>query len=178
MAGLEINAELFLIGLTRMLLAGIETPYLEQGNSLEREAMSSPSRHGFDVVLANPPIGAKNSREPWRYQHFPILTNDSAGSFIQHALSQLKPQGRAVIAVPEGFLFRGGAVRELRRLPDGTRPGRSRDWPACGGLRTLHQREGQSAGAHQARRCQPGENGGCQSLIRVTLRPQGAGDSC
>ncbi len=113
-AGIEINASAFLIGLTRMLLAGIEAPRLELGNSLERESLSSPSRQGFDVVLANPPIGAKTSREPWRYQHFPIATNDSTGLFIQHALSQLKPHGRAVIAVPEGFLFRGGAERELR----------------------------------------------------------------
>lgn len=114
-AGIEINGNAFLIGLTRMLLAGIEAPRLELGNSLERESLSSPSREGFDVVLANPPIGAKTSREPWRYQHFAIATNDSTGLFIQHALSQLKPHGRAVIAVPEGFLFRGGAERELRR---------------------------------------------------------------
>lgn len=114
-AGIEINASAFLVGLTRMLLAGIEAPRLELGNSLERESLSSPGRQGFDVVLANPPIGAKTSREPWRYQHFPIATNDSTGLFIQHALSQLKPHGRAVIAVPEGFLFRGGAERELRR---------------------------------------------------------------
>lgn len=114
-AGIELNASAFLIGLTRMLLAGIESPRLELGNSLERESLSSPSRQGFDLVLANPPIGAKTSREPWRYQHFAIATNDSTGLFIQHALSQLKPHGRAVIAVPEGFLFRGGAERELRR---------------------------------------------------------------
>jgi type I restriction enzyme M protein len=89
-------------------------PRLELGNSLEREPLSSSSQ-GFDVVLANPPIGAKTSREPWRYQHFAIATNDSTGLFIQHTLLQLKPHGRAVIAVPEGFLFRGGAERELRR---------------------------------------------------------------
>jgi type I restriction enzyme M protein len=114
-AGIEINASAFLIGLTRMLLAGIEAPSLELGNSLERESLSSPSRQGFDVVVANPPFGIKTSREPWRYQHFAIPSNDITGLFIQHALSQLKPQGRAVIAVPEGFLFRGGAERELRR---------------------------------------------------------------
>lgn len=114
-AGIEIHASTFLVGLTRMLLAGIESPRLELGNCLERESLSSPSRQGFDVVLANPPIGAKTSREHWRYQHFPIATNDSTGLFIQHALSQLKPHGRAVIAVPEGFLFRGSSERELRR---------------------------------------------------------------
>lgn len=114
-AGIEINGSAFLIGVTRMLLAGIEAPHLELGNSLERESLSSPSSQGFDVVLANPPIGVKTSRDPWRFQHFAIATNDSTGLFVQHALSQLKHHGRAVIAVPEGFLFRGGAERELRR---------------------------------------------------------------
>lgn len=115
-AGIEIDASAFLIGLTRMLMAGIDSPRLEHGDSLERESLSSPSRQGFDLVLANPPIGAKTSREQGRYQHFAIPTSDTTGLFIQHALSQLKPHGRALIVVPEGFLFRGGAERQLRRI--------------------------------------------------------------
>ena len=114
-AGIEKSADAFLIGLTRMLLAGIESPNLELGNSLERESPSNPSRQGFDVVVANPPIGVKTSNEPWRYQHFAMPASDSTGLFVQHALSQLRPHGRAVIAVPEGFLFRGGGDRNLRR---------------------------------------------------------------
>ncbi|MGJ5195202.1 N-6 DNA methylase [Bradyrhizobium sp. HKCCYLRH1030] len=114
-AGIELNASAFLIGLVRMLLAGVDTPSLERGNSLEREQPGSLSRQGFDVVLANPPIGVRTNREPWRYQQYAIPTSDSVGLFIQHALLQLKPLGRAVIAVPEGFLFRGGPERELRR---------------------------------------------------------------
>ena len=114
-AGIEINAGAFLLGLTRMLLAGIDSPRLQQGDSLEREAPGSPDRQGFDVVLANPPIGAKLGREAIGRQHFAFPTMDSTGLFVQHALAQLRPRGRAVIALPEGFLFRGGAERDLRR---------------------------------------------------------------
>ncbi|WP_133303075.1 N-6 DNA methylase [Cupriavidus lacunae] len=114
-AGVEINESAFLLGLTRLVLAGIEHPLLELGNSLEREAPSSLRQQGFDLVLANPPIGAKLPRDAGGHQHFAFPTSDSAGLFIQHALTQLKPQGRAVIVVPEGFLFRGGAERDLRR---------------------------------------------------------------
>lgn len=114
-AGIELNASVFLVGLVRMLLAGIESPRLALGDSLERDPPGSLSREGFDVVLANPPIGVKARGEPGRQQRFPFVTADSAGLFVQHALEQLKPNGRAVIAVPEGFLFRGGAERELRR---------------------------------------------------------------
>ena len=115
-SGIEKNSNTFLIGLTRMLLAGIDAPHLELGNSLERESLSSPSLEGFDVVLAHPPIGVKTSLDAsCRYHQFAIHTSDSVGLFIQHALSQLKPHGRAVIVVAEGFLFRGGAERDLRR---------------------------------------------------------------
>lgn len=118
-AGIERNASTFLIGLVRLLLAGVDQPRLQLGDALEREPVSNPARQGFDVVLADPPwgmkVGNRQSNESRRYQHFPIATSDSVGLFIQHAMSQLKPQGRAVIAVPEGFLFRGGAERELRR---------------------------------------------------------------
>jgi type I restriction enzyme M protein len=113
--GMEINEISFLVGLVRMLLAGIEAPCVELGNSLEREPVNSPGSKGFDLVVANPPIGAKVPRDAAGYKHFAFLTTDSTGLFIQHALSQLQRNGRAVIAVPDGFLFRGGADRELRR---------------------------------------------------------------
>jgi type I restriction enzyme M protein len=115
-AGIEIDEGIFLVGLTRMLLAGLDHPQLELGNSLERGQPHSPSREGFDLVLANPPIGVKVSRDRgWKHRQFAFVNADSVGLFIQHALAQLKPQGRAVIAVPESFLFRGGVERELRR---------------------------------------------------------------
>jgi type I restriction enzyme M protein len=114
-AGIELAPHAFLIGLTRMLLAGVDAPHLELGNSLEREPPSSTNREGFDVVLANPPIGAKVSRDLRLYHHYTYPSNEGTSLFIQHALSQLKPHGRAVIAVSEGFLFRSGPERELRR---------------------------------------------------------------
>lgn len=114
-SGVEIQNYAFLVGLMRMLLAGIENPHLELGNSLDRESLASPSREGFDVVLANPPIGMRVERESPAAQQFAVPTTNSAGLFIQHALAQLKPRGRAVVSLPEGFLFHGGTERELRR---------------------------------------------------------------
>lgn len=113
--GIDINSHTFLMGLTRLVLAGVETPHLELGNSLEREPARSPSREGFDVILAHPPVGLKTARELGRYEHFPIITSDAIGLFVQHVLMQLKAQGRAIIAVPEGFLFQSGKMAELRR---------------------------------------------------------------
>jgi type I restriction enzyme M protein len=116
-SGVEINAQTFLIGLTRLVLSGVWSARLALGNSLEREPSRNSSMEGYgaDVVLATPPIGAKTQRDKLRYEQFAIVTPDLTGLFVQHALAQLKPQGRAVIAVPDGFLFRSGSERELRR---------------------------------------------------------------
>lgn len=113
-AGVEKNLNAYLIGLTRLALAGIDDPQLELGNSLERLPFSNPQRDGFDLVLLNPPWGGRLNSAG--LDHFPVRTSDSTGLFIQHALSQLRPQGRAVIIVPEGFLFRSGAEQRLRRM--------------------------------------------------------------
>jgi type I restriction enzyme M protein len=113
-AGVERNPTAYLIGLTRLALAGVDDPQLELGSSLERLPLSNPQRDGFDLVLLNPPWGVRP--DPVGLDHFPIRTSDSTCLFIQHALSQLRPQGRAVIIVPEGFLFRSGAEQRLRRI--------------------------------------------------------------
>ena len=104
----------YVIGLTRLVLAGIDDPHLELGNSLERTSSNNPQSDGFDVVLANPPWGMRI--DPKGLDHFPVRTKDTTGLFIQHALSQLRPGGRAVIVVPQGVLSRGGPEQRLRQM--------------------------------------------------------------
>lgn len=113
-SGVELTLNAFVIGLTRLALAGVAEPNVEHGNSLERPAAGSPHKEGFDLVIANPPFGGRIRREG--LEHFPIPTSDTTGLFVQHALSQLRPDGRAVIAVPQGFLFRGGQEQRLREM--------------------------------------------------------------
>ncbi len=113
--GVEINEAVFSLGLTRLLISGVEEPHLESGNCLGRETLNSPIREGFDVVLSNPPMGGKIDPSLYKHSQYSFVTSDSTGLFVQHAISQLKPNGRAVVVVPEGFLFRGGKEKELRR---------------------------------------------------------------
>ncbi|RJQ65149.1 MAG: hypothetical protein C4519_28870 [Desulfobacteraceae bacterium] len=117
-SGVELNPEAYRIGLTRLALAGIDAPQLELGNSLERPASNNPQRDGFDVVLANPPWGWRAGtfkKERSGLEHYPFITQEGAGLFVQHALQQLRPTGRAVMVVPEGLLFRTGPEQKLRR---------------------------------------------------------------
>lgn len=114
-SGIELSDSAFLIGLVRMLLVGVESPRLDLANSLGRASPANNDRDGVDVALVNPPIGMKVERESPIVQQYRVPTTDSEGLFVQHALAQLKPRGRAVILLSEGFLFRGGLDRELRR---------------------------------------------------------------
>ena len=113
-AGVEIKPYAYTIGLTRLVLSGVTEPQIELGNSLERTPSNNPNSDGFDVVLANPPWGVKVDMAG--LGHYPISTKDSSLLFIQHALSQLRPGGRAVIVVPSSTLYRDGCEQDLRKM--------------------------------------------------------------
>ena len=112
-SGVELNPDAYTIGIARSILAGAEHPQLELGNSLERESASSPKKEGFDVVICHPPWGLHIDQPG--LEHFPVRTNDSTALFIQHALGQLKPNGRAVIVIPKGTIFRQPKFLALRQ---------------------------------------------------------------
>jgi type I restriction enzyme M protein len=109
--GVEIRPPLLLIGLVRMILAGIDSPHLECGNSLERDIGRGRAAEGFDCILAHPPFGGRVPRE---YAHFPIRATATETAFLQHIMTFLKPEGRAVVLVPEGVLFRSGPDARVR----------------------------------------------------------------
>lgn len=109
--GVERNATSHLVGFVRLLLAGVR-PALELGDALEREAAGRHHDQGFDCVLAHPPWGARIDGA--ELYDFPIRGRSSETLFVQHALRSLRQGGRAVLVVPPGLLWRGGAEQELR----------------------------------------------------------------
>lgn len=112
LAGVEVNQDAYGIGLTRLVLSGVNDPQIELGNSLERVPSNNPSSEGFDIVLTNPPWGMKIELDG--VNHYPIPTKDSSSLFLQHAISQLRPGGRGVMVVPPSLLFRSGREQHLR----------------------------------------------------------------
>ena len=111
--GVEINPSAYSIGLARVVLAGIEHPGLELGDALERPLARDRSSEGFDCILAVPPWGGRVQSEI--AAHFPVSTPNLETLFLQHAMASLRQGGRAVIALPEGTLFRTGPDRMVRK---------------------------------------------------------------
>lgn len=117
--GVDRDFVLHPIAFVRLLLAGVR-PALEVGDALERETARRHHDQGFDCVLADPPwgegvrVGEKVEGVGYIYD-FPIKGRTSENLLLQHAVRSLRPGGRAIVAVPPGLLFRGGADYELRR---------------------------------------------------------------
>ena len=111
--GVEIEPLSYAVGLCRTLLAGIDGPGLELTDALDRPLPRNRSGDGFDCILATPPWGARTTRPSSGQFQFP--TRNSETLFLQHVMANLRPGGRAVVALPEVSLFRLGSDREVRK---------------------------------------------------------------
>ena len=111
--GVEINPLSYAVGLCRTLLAGIDGPRLELADTLERPLPGNRSADGFDRILATPPWGARAARSSSGQFRFPSRNSETL--FLQHVMANLRPGGRAVVALPEGSLSRLGADRQVRK---------------------------------------------------------------
>jgi type I restriction enzyme M protein len=82
----------------------------------------------YDVVLANPPFGKKQSyrvirddgeidteREDYDRQDFFVTTSNKQLNFLQHIMTVLAPNGEAGVVLPDNVLFEGGAGETIRR---------------------------------------------------------------
>lgn len=93
-----------------------------------RDALLSDTGERFDVVLANPPFGKRQSfrivgadgeieteRQDYVREDFTVTTGNKQLNFLQHIMTILGPQGTAGVVLPDNVLFEGGAGEALRR---------------------------------------------------------------
>lgn len=115
--GVEVNPIWYVIGMTRLVLAGIPEPGLELGDALERSSQKLSSSEKFDVILACPPWGGRPGMHGRIHPecNFRFRSQNSETLFLQHVAESLRPGGKAVIALPEGTLFRPGTDRQVRQ---------------------------------------------------------------
>jgi hypothetical protein len=112
--GIELRPEIALIAAARLALAGMPFARLEIGNSLERNGVGDQGNEGFDCILANPPFGFRVNEAA--SSRFRVRSTSGNVLFLQHILKSLRQGGRAVITVPESFLFRTGGEAKLREI--------------------------------------------------------------
>lgn len=113
--GVDHYPNYYFVGLVRVILAGIVHPGLELGDVLERPRIRNLSREGFDCILAVPPW-RKLERGYSSSGRFDIPTTSSEGLFLQHIAASLRSGGRAVVALPNSFLFSAGSEKRVRKM--------------------------------------------------------------
>lgn len=92
----------YVIAIMNMILHGIEAPNVVHTNTLAENLQDITPNNQHDIILANPPFGAKERKEI--QQNFPIKTGDTAFLFLQHFIKSLKPGGRAAVVIKNTFL--------------------------------------------------------------------------
>ena len=108
-SGVEVAERAYLITLCRLLLAGVEPPGLEYGNALKKAVPSDGSEAVFDCVVASPPWSDEDELydedDSFRFPSYRVEE-----LFLQHVMANMRPGGRAVVALPERPLFHADSL--------------------------------------------------------------------
>ena len=100
--GAEKKTLAYIIGIMNMILHGIESPNIIHKNTLEDNIQEIQNKDRVDVILANPPFGAKEKANI--QENFPIKTGETAYLFLQHFIKKLKAGGRCGVVIKNTFL--------------------------------------------------------------------------
>jgi type I restriction enzyme M protein len=109
--GVEIEKGTFRICLMNAFLHRLDA-HIILGDALTADAEQlSPA----DVILANPPFGAKAGSARKLRSDLPFPTANKQLAFLQHIYLGLKPGGRAAVVLPDNVLFEEGSGRRIRQ---------------------------------------------------------------
>ena len=105
----------FLLGVTNLMLHGIDTPQMEHKNSFSDNVLELSERDKVSVILMNPPFGSK-SEDKNIQMNFPkeFQTAETADLFMSLIMYRLKKNGRVGVILPDGFMFGDGVKQRLK----------------------------------------------------------------
>ncbi len=104
-----------------IILHNIAKYNIEYGDTLEEPLNEKDGRIvQFDRVIANPPFSQNYTKATMKYQSrfshgfAPETGKKGDLMFVQHMLASCKDNGKVVVVMPHGVLFRGGKEKEIR----------------------------------------------------------------
>ncbi|MCL1678814.1 N-6 DNA methylase [Elizabethkingia miricola] len=122
--GQEADPSVVAISKMNIILHNISKYKIEFGDTLEDPLnLENGQLKKFDRVIANPPFSQnynlvnvkKNEYNRFPYGYTPEGGKKADFMFIQHMLASCKPNGKVVVVMPHGVLFRGGQELEIRK---------------------------------------------------------------
>ena len=94
------------LGVTNLILHGIDLPNVRYGDSLSEKKFSDfKGKDLVDCCALNPPYGGVALAEDLASFPAEIRSSETADLFTALAIKRLKATGRGVIVLPDGFLF-------------------------------------------------------------------------
>ena len=112
--GWELKPVAYVLGLTNLILHGLDVPDWHYLDSLKTEYNAIGPKQQVDVILANPPFGA--SITDGVETNFPqsFRCRESADLFVILIIQLLKPGGRCAIVLPDGCITGDGYKERIR----------------------------------------------------------------
>lgn len=112
--GWELKPVSYVLGLTNLILHGLDVPDWHYRDSLKTEYNTIGPKQQVDVILANPPFGA--SIADGVETNFPqsFRCRESADLFVILMIQLLKPGGRCAIVLPDGCITGDGYKERIR----------------------------------------------------------------
>jgi type I restriction enzyme M protein len=104
-----------------MILHGDATADIAKGDTITSPKFVAGNKlKTFDFVVANPPFSQKSwsnglEEDYGRFEYGVPPPKNGDYAFLLHALKSLKSNGKGVIVMPHGVLFRGNAEADIRR---------------------------------------------------------------
>lgn len=105
----------YLLGVTNLILHGIDVPNLEHKNSFSDNVREFTEKDKASVIMMNPPFGSK-SEDVAIQSNFPaeFQSSETADLFMALILHRIKVNGRVGIILPDGFMFGDGVKQRLK----------------------------------------------------------------
>ena len=104
--GGELKPLAYKLNVTNLLLHGIELPNIRYGDSLSEKNLGEYCGDDLvDYCALNPPYGGVALREDMDSFPSDLKSSETADLFVALSVKRLKPGGRGVIVLPDGFLF-------------------------------------------------------------------------
>ena len=112
--GWELKPVAYVLGLTNLILHGLDVPDWHYLDSLKTEYNTIGPKQQVDVILANPPFGA--SIADGVETNFPqsFRCRESADLFVILMIQLLEPGGRCAIVLPDGCITGDGYKERIR----------------------------------------------------------------
>lgn len=122
LAGQELNGGTWAICKMNMILHGIRSADIRQGDTLKepQHLDKNGEIRRFNRVIANPPFSQNYSTQGMqfkeRFHHFMPESGKKADlMFVQHMVASLRSDGKMAVVMPHGVLFRGGEEKACRQ---------------------------------------------------------------